>query len=37
VRVATLALTQAAAAVPEGRMLVPDQLANSLGVCSGCM
>ena len=30
VRVATLALTQAAAAIPEDRMLVPDQLANSL-------
>ena len=31
VRLATLALTQAAAAIPEDRMLVPDQLANSLG------
>ena len=30
VRQATLALTQAAAAVPEDRMLVPDRLANSL-------
>ena len=30
VRLATLALTQAAAAVPEDRMLVPDRLARSL-------
>ena len=30
VRQATLALTQAAAAVPEDRMLVPDRLAKSL-------
>ena len=30
VRLATLALTQAAAAIPEDRMLVPDRLANSL-------
>jgi hypothetical protein len=30
VRLATLALTQAAAAVPEERMLVPDRLANGL-------
>jgi hypothetical protein len=31
VRLATLALTQAAAAIAEDRMLVPDRLANSLG------
>ena len=31
VRLATLALTQAAAAIPDDRMLVPDQPANSLG------
>jgi hypothetical protein len=30
VRLATLALTQAAAAIPEDRMLVPDRLAKSL-------
>jgi len=30
VRLATLVLTQAAAAIPEDRMLVPDRLANSL-------
>jgi hypothetical protein len=37
VRLATLALTQAAAAIPEDRMLVPDRLAKSLGICSWCM
>jgi hypothetical protein len=31
VRLATLALTQAAAATAEDRMLIPDRLANSLG------
>ena len=31
VRLATLALTQAAAATGEDRMLIPDRLANSLG------